>query len=152
MTSDKKKRRRYSESNKAQVLAECSDPGASVARVAMAHGINAHVVHRWRQLCQGQAPYRTRQEKRVHRAPASCADGARRGGASYPSRTQAWAGLDYGHLAGQRGGRACRLDSRVVAVIRVDAVRLAVEPLDMRAGTEAALRRVVVTCPVSSDQ
>jgi transposase len=76
MTSDKKTRRRYSESKKAQVLAECCEPGASVAKVAMAHGINANVVHRWRQLCQGQAP-----TKRVHRAPASYADGVRRGGA-----------------------------------------------------------------------
>jgi transposase len=46
MTSDKKTRRRYSELKKAQVLAECSEPGASVAKVAMAHGINANVVHR----------------------------------------------------------------------------------------------------------
>ena len=56
MTSDKKTRRRYSELKKAQVLAECSEPGASVAKVAMAHGINANVVHRWRQLSLGQAP------------------------------------------------------------------------------------------------
>lgn len=55
MTSDKKTRRRYSELKKAQVLAECSEPGASVAKVAMAHGFD-NVVHRWRQLCQGQAP------------------------------------------------------------------------------------------------
>lgn len=55
MTSDKKTRRRYSELKKAQVLAECSEPGASVAKVAMAHGINANVVHRWRQLSHGQA-------------------------------------------------------------------------------------------------
>jgi transposase len=35
------------------------------------------------------------------------------------------------------------LDSRVAAVIRVDSVWLAVDPLDMRAGTESALARVV---------
>jgi transposase len=35
------------------------------------------------------------------------------------------------------------LAARVAAVIRVDAVWLAVEPLDMRAGTETALGRVV---------
>lgn len=35
------------------------------------------------------------------------------------------------------------LDARVAAVIRLDALWLAVEPLDMRAGTEAALARVV---------
>ena len=55
MTSDKKTRRRYSSEQKAQVLAECGEPGASVAKVAMAHGINANVVHRWRQLSQDEA-------------------------------------------------------------------------------------------------
>ena len=43
-------RRRYSAELKAQVLAQCDAPGASVAQVAMSHGINANVVHRWRQL------------------------------------------------------------------------------------------------------
>jgi len=53
MTSDKAvRRRRYGEEIKAQVLAECDVPGASVAKVAMAHGINANVVHRWRQLAR----------------------------------------------------------------------------------------------------
>ena len=56
MTSDKKTRRRYSSEQKAQVLADCGEPGASVAQVAMAHGINANVVHRWRQLSQGATP------------------------------------------------------------------------------------------------
>ena len=36
-----------------------------------------------------------------------------------------------------------RLDARAIAVIRVEAVWLAVEPLDLRAGTESALARVV---------
>jgi len=35
------------------------------------------------------------------------------------------------------------LDARVAAVIRIEAVWLAVEPLDMRSGSEAALARVV---------
>jgi hypothetical protein len=35
------------------------------------------------------------------------------------------------------------LDARVAAVIRVDAVWLAVDALDMRSGTESALARVV---------
>jgi transposase len=58
MASDKLvRRRRYGEQLKAQVLCECEMPGASVAKVAMAHGINANVVHRWRQLARqgGQA-------------------------------------------------------------------------------------------------
>jgi transposase len=50
MATDKKtKRRRYSGELKAQVLTECEAPGVSVAKVAMAHGINANIVHGWRQ-------------------------------------------------------------------------------------------------------
>nr|WP_316638941.1 transposase [uncultured Roseateles sp.] len=57
MTSDKPvKRRHYSEALKAQVMAECEAPGASVAKVALAHGINANVVHRWRQLAREDQP------------------------------------------------------------------------------------------------
>jgi transposase len=53
MTSEKAERRRqYSEAFKAQLVAECDAPGASVAKVAMSHGINANVVHRWRQLAR----------------------------------------------------------------------------------------------------
>jgi len=61
MTSDRAAsargtRRRYSAELQAQVLAECDAPGASVAKVAMSHGINANVVHRWRQLAREVRP------------------------------------------------------------------------------------------------
>ena len=42
------RRRRYSQDVKEAVLAQCEQAGASVARVAMEHGINANVVHSWR--------------------------------------------------------------------------------------------------------
>lgn len=45
-----KTRRRHSAELKQQILAECAQPGASVARVALSHGINANVVHKWRRL------------------------------------------------------------------------------------------------------
>ena len=77
MTSDKKTRRRYSAAQKAQVLAECDEPGASVAKVAMAHGINANVVHRWRQLCPARDSCESRQGRRVRGALACGACGAR---------------------------------------------------------------------------
>ena len=44
-----RRRRHYSAALKTEVLAACLQPGASVAGVALAHGINANVVHRWRQ-------------------------------------------------------------------------------------------------------
>ena len=53
------RRKRHSAELKAQILAECAAPGASVARVAMSHGINANVVHRWRQLARGGGTGRT---------------------------------------------------------------------------------------------
>jgi transposase len=47
-------RRRHSKELKEQVLAECAQPGASVAGVALAHGINANVVHKWRRQAAGE--------------------------------------------------------------------------------------------------
>ncbi len=41
-------RRRHSAEFKQQVLAECDRPGASVAAVALSHGVNANLVHKWR--------------------------------------------------------------------------------------------------------
>ena len=41
-------RRRHSEELKAQVVAACARPGASVAAIAQAHGLNANLVHKWR--------------------------------------------------------------------------------------------------------
>ena len=40
-------RRFYSPRLKSQVTQECRQSGASVAGVALSHGINANIVHRW---------------------------------------------------------------------------------------------------------
>ena len=45
-------RRRHSAELKAVVLQQCAAPGASVAKVAMSHGVNANVVHGWRKLAR----------------------------------------------------------------------------------------------------
>ena len=49
-TESKRRRLERSPELKAMVLAECERPGASVAKVAMAHGVNANLVHGWRRL------------------------------------------------------------------------------------------------------
>ena len=41
-------RRQHEPALKTQVLAACAEPGASVAAVAQAHGLNANLVHKWR--------------------------------------------------------------------------------------------------------
>ena len=45
-------RRRHDAELKARVLEACAAPGASVAQVAMAHGLNANLVHKWRRDSQ----------------------------------------------------------------------------------------------------
>ena len=40
-------KRTYSADTKAELLAACNAPGASIAAVASAHGMNANVLHRW---------------------------------------------------------------------------------------------------------
>ena len=44
---DRPRRREYSKAFKAQLVAACAQPGASVGGVALAHGLHANMVHRW---------------------------------------------------------------------------------------------------------
>ena len=48
MHSNLATRRRHSSELKRAVLAACNEPGASIAAVAMAHGLNANLVRKWR--------------------------------------------------------------------------------------------------------
>ena len=54
------KRRYYSPELKSHVVAQCQVSSASVAGVALAHGINANIVHRWLR------------EQTAQRMPAHC--------------------------------------------------------------------------------
>jgi transposase len=45
---DPRARRVHDAQLKSKVLAECSQPGTSVSAVALAHGLNANLVHKWR--------------------------------------------------------------------------------------------------------
>jgi transposase-like protein len=50
---------------KLQVVSACAQPGASIAAVAMQHGINANIVHRWlREHSQGTLINRPRNQRR----------------------------------------------------------------------------------------
>jgi len=49
------KRRRFSKAFKAKIIAACDEPGASVAGVALANGLNANLVHRWRKLAKDKS-------------------------------------------------------------------------------------------------
>lgn len=51
-TPKKRTRRLHGPELKGQVVAACQQPGASVAGIALSHGLNANLVRRW--LKQGQ--------------------------------------------------------------------------------------------------
>ena len=48
MHSKSAPRRRHSAELKAKVLAACDEPGASISGIALAHGLNANLVRKWR--------------------------------------------------------------------------------------------------------
>lgn len=56
MHSNALPRRRHGDELKAKVLAQCEEPGASVAAVAQSHGLNANLVHKWRRCRRRQSP------------------------------------------------------------------------------------------------
>ena len=66
-------RRRHDAQLKARVVAECSAPGASVASVALAYGVNANMVHRWRAETNAQERGRRRQGELTEFVPLAVA-------------------------------------------------------------------------------
>ena len=59
-------RRTHTPEFKAEVLAACRQPGASIAAVAISHGLNANLVHKW---LAGIGLKRCSQVARVETAP-----------------------------------------------------------------------------------
>ena len=55
LSSVKRHRRRYSPTFKAEVLAACDEPGASIAAVAQRYQVNANLVHKWRKAARDSA-------------------------------------------------------------------------------------------------
>lgn len=107
----------------------------------MSYGLNVNLVRKWRCLAghdgepAGSSPF------------SPCVGGHRgatlRAAAVYRAGAAARPGTCAGSSANGERSFLRRLAVRDAALIRVDALWLAVEPLDMRAGTEAALRRAI---------
>lgn len=47
VTRPYQRRRRFSREFKAQIVAQCLEPGASVSRISLDNGLNANMVRRW---------------------------------------------------------------------------------------------------------
>jgi len=74
-TPEASKRRRYSIAEKRRMVEESFQPGASVARVARAHGVNANQVFSWRRLYQrGRLGGNTRAAQAVELLPVTVSD------------------------------------------------------------------------------
>jgi transposase len=59
MASGKGRSRRvHGEQLKSMVLERCAQPGKSVAAIALEHGLNANLVHRWPRIAEGREPGR----------------------------------------------------------------------------------------------
>ena len=62
--------RRHSGEFKAEVLRACREPGASVAGVALARGVNANLVHRWLRLAAPASALASMAAAKAHERPA----------------------------------------------------------------------------------
>jgi hypothetical protein len=51
-----KRRRKYSREFKQRIIAESRQPGASLASVAVRHGLNPNMVHKWRKTLEQAGP------------------------------------------------------------------------------------------------
>lgn len=77
MHSNPVPRRRHSAELKAKVLSACNEPGASIAAVALSHGLNANLVRKWlvgRGLKRAGIPAPVAVKTSVDAAPLLAAD------------------------------------------------------------------------------
>ena len=155
-------RRRHGEELKAKVLAACDEPGASVAAVARAHDLNANLVHKWRRGRGTAAADRAspvvdvaatnvgefiaaQPDAGVTGIAVNCvvaADYCNDAG-GHSRRSQTRYDDDHGELADIGRQRLRGLAARVGSMIRIDGLWLCTAPLDMRAGADRLLARVV---------
>ena len=107
-----------------------------MAGVALVHGINANIVHRWP---REPTPSALSPQSQANAFVPVTLDDAAPGPAPHAQPDI--------RVEVQRANSAIvvkwPLAARVVAMIRIDAVWLATEPMDMSAGTDTALARLV---------
>jgi transposase len=73
----KNRRRSFTEEFRRRVVAETERPGASIAGIALGHGINANVVHKWRQRLLGPSRPAPRKAAREALIPIAVVPDAR---------------------------------------------------------------------------
>jgi transposase-like protein len=58
LVSPTPKRKRYTKAFKQNVIGACAQPGASVARIALEHGLNANMLRKWIRLAQSKSAHK----------------------------------------------------------------------------------------------
>ena len=56
LNANRPRRREYSKQFKADILAKCAQPGATIGGVALSHGLHSNMVHRWIREAQQARP------------------------------------------------------------------------------------------------
>ncbi|WP_146011635.1 MULTISPECIES: IS66 family insertion sequence element accessory protein TnpB [unclassified Pseudomonas] len=107
----------------------------------MTHNLNANLVHKWIRVHGQKIPGTANclysgQGIVFDSGPSSSSGHDSNRSASFKRRSR-------GELASRKCSDMFRFPARPAAMIRIDIIWLAIEPMDMRAGTETALARVV---------
>ena len=159
-------RRRHSAELKAKVLAACDEPGASISGVALAHGLNANLVRKWRSGrgaklagmaitpaaastgtdARRWAPPLSSSRSRCPHLPKAAARVAADPPAAAPiaepliqielRRGPLHLNVRWPTAAARTAGLAARAVLGPAQVIRIDQLWLCTAPMDMRAGAE----------------
>src|SRR5262245_58073587 len=147
---ERRRRRLHSDEFKADAVAACTQPGVSMAAVALTRGINANLLRRWVREAELRS---TPKAPMIESRPPGCAGNitgsvrstptARVPGQGHPCGTAPRSDHDLGHVARRSRRRVRDMDAGAAALIRIDATWLAVEPVDMRARADRLLARVV---------
>lgn len=122
-TIEPKKRTRvraYPSEFKARLVAESQQPGTSVAKVALTHGLNANMLHTWRREARGKAAGAERKAEFV--AAAGRARPVAWSG--HPHRTASRHHKSRDGLADGGSRRLRGLDARTASVIRIKEIWL----------------------------
>jgi len=126
-------RRSYSKSFKAQVIHECAQPGASIACIALSHSLNANLAHKWIRL---QAQKSTALQSALVPLPVPLT-----GANLHPASSNIF--VEIQHPRGTvkvnwpTENAACATFLRdLLAMIRIDSIWLATEPMEVPAATE----------------
>ncbi|WP_341496752.1 transposase [Pseudomonas putida] len=122
-----RQRSSYPKPFKAQVVQECLQPGATVSSVAISHGINANVIRKWLPLYRDQ--------------PAAASIPAFVPLKTAPKRPVEASVMIELPMTGQvitvkwptSDPEGCAIYPGCRSMIRIDAIWLATEPMDMRA-------------------